>query len=208
MGLYSRYVLPHMINCACGSRPIERQRAKIVPLAEGVVLELGFGSGRNLSYLNADKVTRLYALEPEAGMLDLARKAAVGAPVPVEILAETAECLSLPAASVDTVLVTYALCTIPDPVAALRAAVRALKPGGALVFSEHGIAPEAQVRRAQRRIEPVWRRLAGGCRLTRDIPRLIEAGGFRLERMQTMYLPKTPRFAGYTYFGLARPRGA
>jgi ubiquinone/menaquinone biosynthesis C-methylase UbiE len=203
MGFYGRYILPHVINCACGTRPIEKERAKITPLATGVVLELGFGSGRNLSHYKPERVEKLYALEPEAGMLALARKAAARAAFPVEILAEPAEKLSLPEKSVDTVLCTYTLCTIPDGVAALKAAARALKPGGKFLFCEHGRAPDADVQRKQAQIEPLWKRLAGGCHLTRDIPALLQAGGLRVETMEAWYLPKTPKFAGFTYRGVA-----
>jgi len=203
MGLYSRYVLPHLINCACGARPIEKERAKIVPRAAGVVLELGFGSGRNLAHYDFARIEKIFALEPEPGMLALARKAAAGAPSPIEILPEKAEDLSLPDASVDCILVTYTLCTIPDGVAALRAARRVLKPGGRLYFCEHGLAPDAKVSNTQRRIEPLWSRIAGGCHLTRDIPALLGQGGFRIEDLTSWYLPSTPPFAGYTYRGAA-----
>ncbi len=203
MSFYNRYILPAVINCCCGLKPIRYQRRKIVPRAEGVVLELGFGSGLNLPFYDATKTTRIYALEPEEGMLARARKVARSAPLPVEILPERAEDLSLPPASVDTVLVTYALCTIPDPVAALAGAARALKPGGKLLFCEHGLAPDAKVQRTQRAIEPIWKAIAGGCHLCRDVPGLIAQGGFRIEGMETMYLPSTPRFAGYNYWGSA-----
>lgn len=205
MSFYSRRVLPHLINCACGARPIARERAKIAPLARGVVLELGFGSGRNLPFYDGAKVERLYALEPEPGMIALGERTARAAAFPVTILPETAEALSLAPASVDTVLVTYTLCTIPDGAAALAAARRALKPDGRLLFCEHGVAPDVRVRRVQRRLEPMWRRIAGGCHLTRDIPRLVEDGGFRIEEMWKGYLRNTPAFAGYTYRGAARP---
>ena len=142
MGLYERYILPPLIGMACGAKPIRKQREKIVPLASGVVLELGFGTGLNLAHYDPAKVSRVIALEPSPGMLVRARRAAAGAPAPVEILAETAEALSLGAQSVDTVLVTYSLCTIPDPVAALEGARRALRPGGRLLFCEHGRAPD------------------------------------------------------------------
>lgn len=204
MSIYSRYILPPLINCACGAKPISYQRRKIVPKAEGVVLELGFGSGLNLPFYGPVRVTKVYALEPEEGMLVRARKAARGAPVPVEVLAETAEQLSLPPASVDTVLVTYALCTIPNAAAALAGARRVLKPGGKLLFCEHGLAPDPKVARTQARIEPIWKRIAGGCRLTRDIPALVRAGGFEIASMESMYLPSTPRFAGYNVWGEAR----
>lgn len=204
VNLYERYLLPPLINCACSSRPITRQRAKITPRASGVILELGFGSGLNLPHYDPGKVSRLYALEPSGGMLTRAKAAAAAAPFPIEVLQETAETLSLPDASVDTILVTYALCTIPDPVGALAAARRALKPGGRLLFCEHGLAPDPGVQRWQRRIEPVWKAIAGGCHLTRDIAQLVESAGFAIESLEHMYLPKTPRWAGFNSWGVAR----
>jgi ubiquinone/menaquinone biosynthesis C-methylase UbiE len=205
MGFYDRYVLPALIGAACGAKPVAKQRAKIVPQAEGVVLELGFGTGLNLAHYDFSKVRRVFALEPAEGMLVRARRAAARSGAPVEVLPETAEALSLGPASVDTVLVTYSLCTIPDPHAALEGARRALKPGGRLLFCEHGLAPDEKVRRTQARLEPVWKRIAGGCHFTRDVPALIQGAGFALERLDTMYLPGTPHFAGYNYWGSARP---
>jgi ubiquinone/menaquinone biosynthesis C-methylase UbiE len=204
MGFYARHILPHVINCACGTRPIQRQRAKVAPRVEGVVLELGFGSGRNVPFLDASKIAKLYAVEPEEGMRALSEKAARAAPFPVEVRAETAETLPLQRQSVDTLLVTYTLCTIPDPVSALAAARAFLKPEGKLVFCEHGRAPDADVARTQASVEPMWRRFAGGCHLTRDIPKIIADAGFRVDALETMYLPKTPRFAGFNYWGEAR----
>lgn len=203
MGFYDRFILPPLIDLACGARPIALQRAKVVPAATGVVLELGFGSGRNLPHYDRSKVTRLYALEPSPGMLVRARRKAAGADLPVEILPETAETLSLGPASVDTVVVTYSLCTIPDPVAALDRARRALKAGGRLLFCEHGRAPDAEIRRAQTRIEPIWKRISGGCHLTRDIPALIQDAGFHIQQMETMYLPRSPGWAGFNTWGVA-----
>jgi ubiquinone/menaquinone biosynthesis C-methylase UbiE len=207
MGFYDRYILPKLLDAACSARPIERQRAKIVPQAEGVVLELGFGSGLNLPYYDSGKVTRLYALEPSQGMLARAKAKASEASFPIDVLPETAEALSLGDASIDTVLVTYSLCTIPDPVSALTAARRVLKPGGRLLFCEHGIAPDADVQRWQRRIEPVWKVIGGGCHLTRQIPALVRSAGFAIDGMETMYLPKSPRWAGYNYWGAATATG-
>jgi len=204
MGFYDRFILPPLINMACGAAPITQQRAKVVPGAAGVVLELGFGTGLNLAHYDRAKVTRLYALEPSPGMLARARKAAAASDLPVEILPETAEALSLTPASVDSVVVTYSLCTIPDPQAALEAARRVLKPGGQLLFCEHGRAPDATVRRTQARVEPIWKRIAGGCHLTRDIPSLILGAGFQLEALESLYLPETPGWAGYNYWGVAR----
>ncbi len=203
MGFYARHVLPHLINCACGAKALRVERAKIAPQAKGVVLELGFGSGRNLPFYDPSRVTKLYALEPEPGMLTLARKAARRAPFPVEILPHTAEAAPIAPHSLDTILVTFSLCTIPDAASALQAARRGLKPGGNLLFLEHGLAPDAEIRKVQRRIEPIWRHLAGGCRLTRDIPAIVRAGGFRIDALKQAYLPNQPRFAGYVFRGEA-----
>jgi len=204
VGFYGRHILPHVINCACGTRPIQRQRAKVASLVKGVVLELGFGSGRNVPFLDAKKITKLYALEPEAGMRALSVKAAAAAPFPVEVCSEFAETLDLPDACIDTLFVTYTLCTIPDPVSALKASRRFLRPDARVVFCEHGLAPDADVQRTQRNVEPVWKRFAGGCHLTRDIPGVLKASGYAIENMEQMYLPKTPRFAGFNVWGAAR----
>ena len=203
MGFYGRHILPHFINCACGTRPIQRQRAKVAPMVEGVVLELGFGSGRNVPFLDPTKIKKLYALEPEEGMRVLSEKAAAAAPFPIEVRPEFAETLDLPDASIDTLFVTYTLCTIPDPVSALTATRRLLKPGARVVFCEHGLAPDERVQRTQRAVEPWWKAIAGGCRLTRDIPAILTASGYRIDALEQMYLPKTPQFAGYNYWGAA-----
>jgi SAM-dependent methyltransferase len=205
MNVYERYVLPRLINASCSCSPVARQRQKIVPKAEGVVLELGFGSGLNLPYYDPLKVRKLYALEPARGMLRRAEKAIRGVPFAVDVLEEKAEALSLTASSVDTVLVTYSLCSIPDVIAALDGARRALKPSGRLLFCEHGLAPDEGVQRWQERIEPLWRVIGGGCHLTRDIPGMIRAAGFELESIDTTYLPRSPKWASFNYWGSARP---
>jgi SAM-dependent methyltransferase len=205
MSLYQRFVLPSLITAACSCSPVRKQREKVVPHATGVVLELGFGAGLNLAHYDPAKVEKLYALEPAPGMVARARKAVRTAAYPVEILAEAAEVISLPPASVDTVLVTYSLCTIPDAAAALDGARRTLRPGGRLLFSEHGMAPDDSVRRWQKRIEPIWRVIGGGCHLMRDIPGLIRSAGFKIEKLETMYLPRSPKWAGFNYWGSARP---
>ncbi|HEV2364421.1 MAG TPA: class I SAM-dependent methyltransferase [Caulobacteraceae bacterium] len=205
MGFYERYILPPLLNAACNAPAIERMRTRVTPRASGVVLELGFGSGLNVPHYDPARVERLIGLDPSAGMLARGRKAAAAAPFAVEILPARAEDLDLPPASVDTVLVTFSLCSIPDPVSALAGARRALKPEGRLIFCEHGLAPDEKVSRAQRRITPVWKVIGGGCRLDRDMPRIIQDAGFALSDLQTRYLPKTPRWAGYVFWGEARP---
>lgn len=202
LGLYERFVLPRLIGCACGSRPIERQRAKIVPLAHGVVVDMGFGSGTNLPHYNANKVTKVIAIEPNPAMLALKRDD-WRKDIAVETHITGAEATGLPDACADSVVFTFALCTIPDAVGALGEARRILKPEGQLLFCEHGLAPDADVAKFQRRIEPFWKVLAGGCHLTRNTGTMLGDAGFTCERVDHMYLPKTPRFAGYNVWGIA-----
>lgn len=206
MGFYERYLAPPLINLACGAKAIRKQREKVVPLAEGVVLELGFGAGLNLPHYDRSRVTKLFALEPAPGMLARARKVAASSDLRVEIPPETAEALSLPAASVDTVVVTYSLCTIPDTRAALEGARRALRPHGRLIFCEHGRAPDEDIRRGQAFIEPAWKAIGAGCHLTRDIPARVTEGGFEIDDLESMYLPGEPKWFAFNYWGTARPR--
>ena len=202
MGFYAKHVLPRLIHLACGTKPIRRQREKVVPLAEGEVLEIGMGSGLNLPYYDPGKVTRVWGLEPDSQIRKMAIAAAAASSLDVRFLEEVAEELPLEDESVDSVLVTYTLCSILEPEKALRSMARVLRPGGRLIFCEHGLAPDPSVRRWQRRLEPAWKRLAGGCHLTRPIPQLIERGGFFVENLETMYLPGF-RAATFNYWGTA-----
>lgn len=205
MSFYDTHVLPHLIGFACATPQIMKQRLKIVPAAEGRVLEVGFGSGTNLSFYDPVKVERLFALEPSEGMRRKAARAIAESPLDIEWLSLPGEQIPLDDASVDTVVLTYTACTIPDAGAALAQMRRVLKPGGLLLFSEHGAAPDPGVAAWQRRIEPVWKPIAGGCHLTRDPVAMIEAAGFRIDRVERGYLPKSPKFAAYNSAGAARP---
>ena len=205
MGVYEKYVLPKLVHWACSTKPSMRQRAKVVPMAEGRVLEIGIGSGLNLPYYDADRVTKVWGLEPSPELTQMARTTAGSVKMEVEFIPMPAEEIPLDDGCVDTVLVTYTLCTIPDTDAALRQVARVLKPDGWLIFCEHGAAPDPRVRRWQNRLDPVWARLAGGCHLNRAIPRLLEQGGFSVEAVDTMYLPGW-RPATFNYWGAARPR--
>jgi ubiquinone/menaquinone biosynthesis C-methylase UbiE len=204
MSFYEKHVLPHCINCACGAKPMMKQREKVVPRARGVVLEIGIGTGLNLPYYDASRVQRLIGLDPCEESWKLAGERAAHLDFEVEFIGLPGEQIPLEDASVDTVLVTFALCTIPDPVAALQGMARVLKPGGELIFCEHGRAPDAGVRKWQDRINPLWRKLFGGCNLNREIPQLLSQGGFLVADMETRYIPSTPRFAGFNYWGSAR----
>ena len=207
MGLWDRYVVPAVVSKACASKPIMKQREKVVPLAEGRVLELGCGSGTNFDFYRADKVDHLFALEPAPGMVARARKELGGHSLEpkTEFLETGAEAIPLDDATIDTAVITFVLCTIPDWQGSLAEVRRVLKPGGKVLFSEHGLAPDAGVATWQRRVEPVWKRLAGGCHLTRDTGQLFRDAGFQLQDTETMYLPSTPRIAGFVSWGAAQP---
>lgn len=203
MGFYERRLLPHVINCVCGTRPIMKQREKVVPAAQGTVLEIGIGTGLNLPYYDAERVTRLIGLDPSERSWALASDKARAVAFPVEFMGLPGEQIPLADASVDTIVMTFSLCTIPQPLVALAGMRRVLKPGGKLLFAEHGLAPDAAVQRWQHRLDRLWGAMAGGCHLNRDIPALLSAGGFRTLRLDTLYLPGTPRFAGFNYWGSA-----
>ncbi len=205
MGLYSRYVLPKVIHFTCGLKPNMRQRAKVVPRARGRVLEVGIGSGLNLPFYDAEKVERLWGLDPSPEITQIAQQAAKAAPFEVEFIGLPGEQIPLEDGSVDSVVMTYTLCSIPDTAVALRQIRRVLRPGGELIFCEHGAAPDPSVRRWQDRVDPVWKRIGGGCHLNRDIPALIEAGGFRITDLDTMYIPGW-RPASFNYWGAAVPQ--
>lgn len=202
MGLYDRYILPPLINLACSSKPNMKQREKVVPLAEGEVLEIGVGSGLNFPFYDTDKVRKVWGLEPSEGMRLLARKKLAGSELNVELIDLPGEEIPLDTNSVDTVVVTYTLCTIPDAQRALRGMRRVLRPGGHLLFCEHGAAPDDGVRRWQERLNPIWSRFSGGCNMNRDIPGLLESSGFRVVVDERMYIPGVKALS-YNYWGSA-----
>lgn len=203
LNLYDRWILPRLLDLVMRNKEATRFRARLVPQARGAVLEVGIGSGLNLPYYG-EQVERLVAVDPSEELLRMARRRARGAAIPIEFIARTGEALPLADASIDTAVFTFTLCTIADPLKALREARRVLKPSGELLFSEHGFAPDPSVRRWQRRLNPLWRRVAGGCNLDRKIDELIGAAGFRLAGLETEYA-KGPRPWSYVYIGRARP---
>ena len=202
MGIYSTYVFPWILDRVMRQEPVRRQREKIVPRAGGDVLEIGVGSGLNLPFYDRSKVTRLRALDPSAELQRLARPRAEAAPVPVELLTASAEEIPLESASIDTVVITYTMCSIPQVDKALHEMHRVLRPGGTLLFAEHGRAPDASVVRWQDRLNPLWRWCSGGCNMNRPVPELLGAAGFRLSDVETMYLPG-PRVLTFNYWGTA-----
>ena len=203
MSFYDKYILPSFLNCACGSKPIKYQRSKVVPMAEGVVLEVGIGSGLNIPYYDSTKISAIIGLDPSEELNNMAKKVAADKSLEVDFILGSAEAIPLPDNHVDSVLVTYTMCTIPDALTANKEMLRVLKPGGKMIFCEHGLAPDAKVSKWQSRIDPLWGKIAGGCHLNRDIPELIRSAGFQIQTMDEMYLPSTPKFAGYNYWGVA-----
>ncbi|MBK7136163.1 MAG: methyltransferase domain-containing protein [Rhodocyclales bacterium] len=198
---YERNVLPWLIDFACGMKSVSKQRMKVIPQAQGRVLEIGLGTGLNLPFYDTGRVSELVGVEPSLTMHHLAMKRSHAARLPVELVGIGAERLPLADHVFDTVVSTYTLCTIPDPVLALREVRRVLAPGGRLLFSEHGRAPDESVRKWQTRIQPVWGKFSGGCHLGRDIPAILKEAGFDAQ-VESMYIPG-PRIASYHYWGMA-----
>jgi ubiquinone/menaquinone biosynthesis C-methylase UbiE len=203
MGLYSRYILPACLDRACAIGPIEKQRAKIVPQARGEVVEIGIGSGLNLPHYDPSRVTRVTGIDPDEHIWkrSATRRAAVD--FSVERIGLSGESVPLPDDSADTVVCTYSLCTIPDPIAALKEMRRILRPDGDILFCEHGLSPDKKIARWQGRIDPIWKKLAGGCHSGRDIPALIQHAELSLHDLEEMYIPG-PKVLAYNYWGVAR----
>jgi ubiquinone/menaquinone biosynthesis C-methylase UbiE len=203
---YDRHVTPLMIHGACLAPPITAQRRKIVPLAQGDVLELGMGTGLNLPHYDPAKVTRLVGIDPGLGLMRHAERTARTMPFDVALHVDSAEAMPFEDASFDTVVVTYSFCTIPDGRAAMREVRRVLKPAGRLLFSEHGLSDRPATRWWQRRLEPLWKRVAGGCHLTRDIERLLLDEGFAVQHLEKGRMPGVPGLLGFNYLGSATVR--
>lgn len=202
MSFYDDRILPHIVHFSMRQTPLAAYRRRVVPAAEGRVLEIGIGSGLNLPLYGA-ATTEVVGLDPSSKLLSMAGEASRRTSQRITLLEGSAEAVPLEDASVDTVLTTWTLCTIPDVDRALREMRRVLKPRGRLLFVEHGRSPDARVRRWQDRLTPVWRRIAGGCHLNRPIPQLVESAGFRIERMETGYMAG-PKPMTFTYEGSAR----
>lgn len=203
MSFYENKILPRVINCACGMKAVDLQRAKVVPLAQGQVLELGIGTGLNVKHYDAKRVSKVIGVDPSEESWQLVQPAVQQSDVPVEYLQSSAEEIPLATDSVDTAVITYTLCTIPDPSRALAEVVRVLRPGGRVLVAEHALAPDASVAKWQNRVNGFWGKMAGGCHINRDICRLIEATPLQIQDWQAMYLPQTPKIAGYNVWGTA-----
>lgn len=202
MGLYEKHILPRCLDKACGIGPISRQRQKVVPLAKGTVLEIGIGSGLNLPFYNPDYVTKIIGVDPDEHIWKRSTQRRKDCSINVERLGLSGEDIPLDKNTADTVVITYTLCTIPDPVKALYEMSRILKPSGQILFTEHGKAPDGRVHKWQNRIDPIWKKLAGGCHSGRDIPDLFHQAGLTLKSLEQMYIPG-PKVLSYNYWGVA-----
>lgn len=203
MGFYARHILPRLIELAMKNKEAARLRAASVPQASGEVLEIGIGSGLNLPFYSS-KVRRVHGVDPSAELQQLARKRAVGRSADIDFVLQSAdEPLPFGDASMDTVVMTWTLCSIPDPPKALEEMRRVLKARGRLIFIEHGRSPDRGVAAWQDRLTPAWKRIGGGCHLNRKVDDLIAAAGFHIDELSTFYLPG-PRPMTYTYQGVAR----
>jgi ubiquinone/menaquinone biosynthesis C-methylase UbiE len=203
---YERHILPTALDVVCGMPMMGRMRQLVVPRARGRVLEVGIGTGLNMRYYDKSLVTRITGLDPALQLHPLARERIAQSGLQVDLVGVSAEKIPLPDASFDTVLITYTLCTIPNPQAALLEMRRVLAPDGRLLYCEHGRAPEASVQRWQTRLQPLWGPVAGGCQLGRDIAALLTEAGFTLPDLQTRYL-RGPRPFSFHYWGEAMASG-
>ena len=204
MGSYDKYINPKFLNCACGSKSINYQRQKIVPLAKGKVLDIRIGSGLNIPFDNSDKKNKVIGIDPSHALIDLAKELANDSKASIELVIGSAESIPYPDNFFDTVLVTYTMCTIPNVAIANKEMWRVLKDDGRLIFCEHGLAPDKKISKWQSRIDPFWGKIAGGCHLNRDIQKLITDAGFSFESLDKMYIPSTPKFTGYNYWGIGK----
>ncbi len=205
MSLYSKFILPNLINLACKTSSLTKQREKIIPFATGNVLEIGVGTGLNLPIYNSNKIKKLTAIDPseetwKKGNIDVSKL-----PYKFEFIKASAEDLPFANNTFDTIVITYSLCTIPDTEKALKEMSRVLKKDGILIFCEHGVAPDKEVRATQDLINPIWKPLSGGCNLNRNIPELIEKSGFKIQDLKSMYIPGW-KFASFNYWGSAKKK--
>ncbi len=207
MGLKSWYeanIMPRMITCACSQGQVMKRRSMVVPRAAGDVFELGCGGGINHEFYDARAITSYAGIDPHEGLLEGARAAARDKGWAADLRQGRGEDIPFAQNSFDCVVCTFTLCSVDDPGQVMRELRRILRPGGQMLFLEHGRAPDAGVRRWQERIEPVWKRMAGGCHLSRPIAGALEGAGFAVERLGEGYTPKAPRFAGWMEWGIAR----
>lgn len=203
-GFYQHRILPRLIHYGMRQKRLQPLREQLVALARGRVLEVGIGSGLNLPLYHRD-IEGVIGVDPSPELLAMARRNAIWTHFPVELYEGAAEALPLENASVDTVVMTWTLCSVTDPARALAEIRRVLRPGGRLLFIEHGRAPEPRVQRWQDRLTPLWSRVAGGCHLDRPVDDLLRTAGLRLVGLETGYLVSGPKPWTFHYRGQAAP---
>ena len=200
---YESRVLPKLLTVLCNTKPNHYQRKKVVPLAIGDVVEIGVGPGLNLQYYNLDTVNKVIGIDPSDELNKIAKKNANKVNLDIEFNLSSAESIDLPTSSVDSVVCTFSLCSIPNPQKALKEIHRILKPGGKYYFCEHGISPDLSTRVFQNVTNIFYPKLSGGCHANRDIPKLISESGLKILEKDTMYLPGSVKFLGFNYWGVA-----
>ncbi len=203
MNWYAEKIFPYLVNRVCSSELAMQIKKKVVPLSTGKVLEIGMGTGANLSLYHQEKVEFIWGLEPSAGMRQQAASKLEKSDILVKWLELPGEKIPLENDSVDTIVLTFTLCSIPDWKSALQQMHRVLKPEGRLLFCEHGRAPETHVQKWQDRLTPLWKKVSGGCHLNRPIDQYLQETGFQCHHLEKTYLEKAPRIAGYMYYGEA-----
>lgn len=201
---YEKNILPYVLNLSCNSKPVDYQRKKVIPDATGKVLEIGIGPGSNLKHYNNTKVTSILGIDPSKELNQIAKKKAVKYNLNIEFLIESASSLSVDNNSIDTVVSTYALCSIPEPERTLQEIKRVLKSDGIFIFSEHGLSPDKSVSFVQNTTDLFYPKIAGGCHTNRNIEKLIFDNGFEFIELNNIYLPGTQKFIGYNYWGKAK----
>jgi SAM-dependent methyltransferase len=207
MGFYETRILPHIVNLAMNTAAVKEERRRCLAGVTGRVLEVGFGTGLNLPHYPA-AVTKVVGVDPSEASAKLAQKRIGASPFPVEIVGLSAEKIPVPDASFESIVSTFTLCTIPDVTSALLEMRRALRPGGRFHFVEHGRAEDPRVQRWQELLNPLERKVFGGCHLNRHISALIEHAGFKIERLENVYMKGAPKFAGFLYRGVATRSGS
>lgn len=200
--LYNRYVCPHVINLAMQTKPFRKQREKVIPQASGRVLEIGIGSGLNLDFYNISRISEIFAVEPDSVLLEKAKIKAKLNNISLNIKRLSAESLPFDDAFFDTVVSTYTMCSISELNSVMVEIKRVLKNDGSFIFSEHGKAPDDNIHKWQKRLNPIQKRIGGGCCLDKDIPKIIINSNFKLQKINSMYVPG-PKFLSYHYWGTA-----
>ena len=200
---YESKVLPKLLTVLCNTKPNHYQRKKVVPLAIGDVVEIGVGPGLNLQYYNLDNVNKVIGIDPSDELNKIAKKNANKVNLDIEFNLSSAESIDLPTSSVDSVVCTFSLFSIPNPQKALKEIYRILKPGGKYYYCEHGISPDLSTRVFQNVTNIFYPKLSGGCHANRDIPKLISESGLKILEKDTMYLPGSVKFLGFNYWGVA-----